>query len=50
MPLRKDSRFRHTGIRMTMLLKFKHKADALAKAKVVWNRGEKRDCYFLSSR
>lgn len=49
-PLRKDSRFRHTGIRIIMLLKFKHKADALAKAKVVWNRGEKRDRYFISSR
>lgn len=42
MPLRKDSRLRHTGIRIIMLLKFKQKAEARAKAKAVWNRGEKK--------
>jgi hypothetical protein len=48
-PLKKDSRFRHTGIRIIMLLKFKHRADALAKAKAVWNRGDKRNCCFISA-
>lgn len=48
-PLRKDSRLRHTGIRIIMLLKFKQKAEARAKAKAVWNRGEKRDLDFISA-
>ena len=31
-PLRKDSKFRHTGRRISMLLKFKQRAEARAQA------------------
>lgn len=34
-PLRKDSRFRHTGTRINMLLKFKQRAEARATANAV---------------